>query len=232
MQIPRFSEITTFAYKELIRCSCKTLPIRLTDFADNTGEKIILVSFQEYIKISGLDIQIEDLTLGADFNDGYAIKELRQGLRMVLYNAQTNARRLWYTIYHEVGHLICGHNKHGDIEEVEANFFASQLLMPNAVIRYLADKKYAVTNSFLMDCFGVSCEAAKKKMDYLNNYGYVFRNTYDDDLIALFIDGLERQYPLLEQVSGVSDPIEAYYGSQSNYQKFMLNEQAFIDPDL
>lgn len=230
LQTPRFSEITTLAYKELIRCNFKTLPIRQTDFADNTGKQIILISFQKYIELSGSGIKLEELTLGSDFNDGYAVSELRPGLRMILFNEETHPQRLWYTIYHEVGHFKCGHSKHGSIEEIEAHFFASQLLMPNSIIKYLVNSKYSITHGFLMDCFGVSSAAAKKKIDYLQKYGYHHTHPYDDTLVELFKDGLERRYPLLIGLNS-NTTFKNIYGDESSYKNFLLNEQAFIDPD-
>ncbi|MDR2903178.1 MAG: ImmA/IrrE family metallo-endopeptidase [Clostridiales bacterium] len=228
MQIPRFNEITTLAYAELLRSPLKTLPIRHMDFADNAGKKIIIVSFQDYIKTCGADIKLSDLTLGADFNDGYALHALRPGLRLILYNKETNPRRLWFTLYHEVGHFICAHNRHGDFEEVEANFFASQLLMPNAVIRFFTEKSYAVSAGFLMDCFGVSAEAAEKKMNYLRAYGCHFKNAADDAVIERFQAGLERQFPLLSRRQSRA----AFYGGEQNYQIFAQAEQAFMEPDF
>lgn len=46
-----------------------------------------------------------------------------------------------------------------------------------------------------MDCFGLSGEAAKKKMDYLNEYGFEHTNEYDDIVLMQFKAYIDLKYP-------------------------------------
>ena len=80
------------------------------------------------------------------------------------------------------------HSKHGPREEIEAHYFAAQANAPNAIIRVIAARGYKIDVPFLIKCFGMSSEAANKKMSYLRKYGFNHTNDYDDSLVAHYFD--------------------------------------------
>jgi len=64
---------------------------------------------------------------------GFLIQE--QDLSAIAYNSTHHIHRQRFTVAHEIGHLLLGHNiiDEGSVtetEEKEANIFASELLMP------------------------------------------------------------------------------------------------------
>ena len=112
-------------------------------------------------------------------SDDAAIVEL-DGQLMVFYNDKMPPLRQKFSKGHEFGHACCGHDialitemrKAGDSRfealyakyEVEANFFAAQLFMPEEIIIELAKRGQTIDEAFLAKTFGVSYEAAEKRM--------------------------------------------------------------------
>lgn len=123
------------------------------------------------------------------------MKELRPGLILVLYNKDSIDSRMKHTLWHEVGHIKCGHKAHGAKEEIEAHFFASQANAPNAVIKEIAKRGYAIDANFLIKCFGLSQEAAQKKIDYLKKHHYSHANDYDEIIQMQFSNFINAKYP-------------------------------------
>ena len=81
---------------------------------------------------------------------------------------------------HELGHLQCGHDLDNkdvyDIYEVEANFFAAQLLMPEQVIIELQNRGAMITKENLIEWFSVSKEAAEKRIATLRKIDFKRRS--------------------------------------------------------
>jgi Zn-dependent peptidase ImmA (M78 family) len=193
MAQPRFFDVTTFAYREILRQGISTLPINATSFYDSQNREIIVVSFQKYASLSGLSLNL--LTVGGCFGEGLAMRRLRPDLNLLLYNEQSYNMRQRHTILHETGHFICNHNKHGEIEEVEAHFFASQFLTPNVLIREIKHRGYRISKKFLMNTFKISGEAADKKLNYLTRYPETHKNDYDAAILDSFNNYLNLNFP-------------------------------------
>jgi len=100
-----------------------------------------------------------------------------------------------HTLWHEIGHIKCGHKRHGEQEEIEAHFFASQTNAPNALIKLIAKRGHTVDANFLVQCFGLSQESAKKKMEYLTKYHFSHANEYDEALQVQFMRFINAKYP-------------------------------------
>lgn len=60
-----------------------------------------------------------------------------EGGTLLCYRADGNPARRNFTLAHEWGHIVLAHTEGGAAEEAEANAFASQLLMPQPVVRRL-----------------------------------------------------------------------------------------------
>lgn len=90
-------------------------------------------------------------------------------INLILYNnkAQSAEHRNW-TLAHEVGHVFLEHKKDGDIEEVEAHFFASQIFMPELTLLMMGRKHGQFSALDLVEIFGVSITSAQKRIHTYN----------------------------------------------------------------
>ncbi len=95
--------------------------------------------------------------------EGITVK--RGGLNLILYDdsVKNSGRRNW-TIAHEIGHVLLGHNKTSEKNEREADAFASELLMPEAVIRFLDCRRDApISPEEMTQYFSASLTACKRR---------------------------------------------------------------------
>lgn len=185
-----WSKITTLAYQTLIELNISEFPVSINKIRP-AGVRV--TSYQNYSKKTGLPIDL--LTLNHELDDAFFLQELRPGLKLILYNKDKYGPRLKHSLWHEVGHIKCNHKKHSEKEEIEAHFFAAQANAPNAVIKEIAKRGYSIDILFLQECFGLSEKSARKKKDYLNKYNFDHYNEYDDVIIKLFIDYINKNYP-------------------------------------
>lgn len=129
------------------------------------------------------------------------------GRYIIFYDELAHRPRMKWSIVHEMGHFYLGHdldfkNISDELyakQEIEANFFAAQLLMPDRIIWELVDRYHSdITPSFLQQHFAVSNEAAGKRIETLYKQSD-YRNTRqvreNSDLIitkfGLFINSLK-----------------------------------------
>lgn len=63
------------------------------------------------------------------------------------------------------------------------------------MIKEIAKRGYNINASFLIQCFGLSQEAAKKKIDYLSKYHFEHSNEYDEIVQMQFQSYIDRKYP-------------------------------------
>jgi len=185
-----WSKITSSAYLTLLELDLHEFPIPANKIK---CKNVMICSYQKYSKKTGCSI--EKITLGHELDDAFLLKGLRPGLTMILYDKEKYGARLKHTLLHEVGHIKCNHKNHGEQEEIEAHFFAAQANAPNVLIKAISQRGYAITIPFLMECFGLSEEAAKKKKEYLSKYGFEHSNEYDDVVLMQFNDYINRKYP-------------------------------------
>ncbi len=182
--------ITSLAYLTLLELDLHEFPI--------PGNKIKckgvkISSYQKYAEITGLSIA--EITLGHELDDAFLLKGLRPDLTLILYDKEKYDARMKHTLWHEIGHIKCNHQKHSEKEEIEAHFFAAQANAPNILIKTIASRGYSITVSFLMECFGLSNEAARKKKDYLSKYNFDHANEFDDVVMLQFSDYINDKYP-------------------------------------
>lgn len=189
MQID-WSEITSLAYLTLIELDLHEFPIPAKKIR---CKGVIISSYQKYAAKTG--ISIEQISLGHELEDAFLLKGLRPDVALILYDKDKYGARMKHTLWHEVGHVKRNHKKHGDTEEIEAHFFATQANAPNILIKEISQRGYTIDVPFLMECFGLSEEAAKKKKGYLGKYGFEHKNEYDDVVLIQFKDYINVKYP-------------------------------------
>ncbi len=75
----------------------------------------------------------------ADHVSGFLLEE--KGLAAIAYNSEHHVHRQRFTVAHEIGHLLLGHNHCGgegrelSANEKEAQIFAAELLMPLSFLK-------------------------------------------------------------------------------------------------
>ena len=177
-----WAKITSLAYLTLLELDIHEFPIPAKKIR---CKDVIISSYQKYAKKTGLPI--EKITLGHELEDAFLLKGLRPHVTLILYNK--------HTLWHEIGHIKCGHKKHSEQEEIEAHFFAAQANAPNILIKAISQRGYSINAPFLVECFGLSKEAAEKKMEYLQKYSFNHSNEYDDLVQLQFAQYLNQKYP-------------------------------------
>lgn len=126
-----------------------------------------------------------------------------RGRQILFYDDSNLMTHIKYSILHEFGHAINNHDfrvknkKLYGFYEVETNYFAAQLLMPEQVLRELAHRGMRITKEFLMRHFEVSESAARKRMETLAKTTVEWRSQQEtefDDIIlckfSAFIDNI------------------------------------------
>ena len=185
-----WAKITSLAYLTLLELDIHEFPIPAKKIR---CKDVIISSYQKYAKKTGLPI--EKITLGHELEDAFLLKGLRPNVTPILYNKEKYGPRMKHTLWHEIGHIKCGHKKHSEQEEIEAHFFAAQANAPNILIKAISQRGYSINVPFLMECFGLSKEAAEKKMEYLQKYSFNHSNEYDDLVQVQFTQYLNQKYP-------------------------------------
>ncbi len=185
-----WAKITSLAYLTLLELDIHEFPIPAKKIK---CKDVIISSYQKYAKKTGLPL--EKITLGHELEDAFLLKGLRPGITLILYNKEKYGPRMKHTLWHEIGHIKCGHKKHSEQEEIEAHFFAAQANAPNVLIKAISQRGYSINVPFLMECFGLSKEAAEKKIEYLQKYSFNHSNEYDDLVLLQFSQYMSQKYP-------------------------------------
>ena len=120
-------------------------------------------SYQKAQSKYGLDIR----ALGSE---SAVVVELG-GKQIIFYDKSKPEGHVKFSILHEMGHPANGHDLSiKDLDtyqkyEVETNYFAAQLLMPEQLLREMQRRRKSITVPFLMEHFGVSAVAAVKQIN-------------------------------------------------------------------
>lgn len=109
------------------------------------------------------------------------------GRCIIYYNESEMKERVRFSLLHELGHYILGHDlntkdlKLYNKQEIEANCFAAQLLMPEQILLELQHRGKRIDVSFLMSSFHVSQKAAIKRLDTMYKLNMDFRGKDERD---------------------------------------------------
>lgn len=127
------------AWGVLFECGISEFPVDLGKIADFYGIKIILYSKTNLVQRFG-----EDALDG----DGFVIRNGSE-TQIFINDKIHNRNRRRFTLAHELGHALLGHNldkihyrnnendSQTDMQELEANVFARDILMPATVLAAL-----------------------------------------------------------------------------------------------
>lgn len=138
MQRENYKRARDAAWRTLIEYHIAELPVRVSSLCEM--KKIVLFPYSKNPNfISTVSPNNE--------TDGFTIAGTRT---IIFYNDQCTAQRCRFTIAHELGHIVLGHLKRGEITQMnrepdpkdneleqESNIFASRLLAPACVLHAL-----------------------------------------------------------------------------------------------
>ncbi|MCM1288031.1 MAG: ImmA/IrrE family metallo-endopeptidase [Clostridium sp.] len=140
------------------------------------------------------------------------------GRQIIFYNQLDIDERVRFSMLHEVGHYLLDHDMDTDNkelyerQEIETNFFAAQLLMPEQTLLELQSRGKTIDADFLITSFKVSKEAAEKRIGTLYKINPDFRSKDEkefDDLILLKYKGfLDSIVPKQNQNNWFEDEYE------------------------
>ena len=129
-----------------------------------------------------------------------------QGKKIIFYDETKPDTHNRFSILHELGHEINGHDFSKKDEdtyhryEVETNYFAAQLLMPEQILRECQNRGARINRFFLQTNFGVSAQAADKRIETLARTNVEWRSRakkeFDDIILIKYADFLNRICPI------------------------------------
>lgn len=166
---PDFEKAYIKATEFLIQIADHDFPFNLRKlFAEFTDFK--LISFDQ-LREQGCDQKL----FGSE--DAFILED-PLGFIYLCYNTKSPVERKRFSFAHELGHHCLGHNTDSslmisdrnlyDKQELEANYFAAQLLMPEQIFSTLKDKGVQLNVTDIATYFKVSKEAAQKRLQTLN----------------------------------------------------------------
>ena len=138
---------------------------------------------------------------------------------IIFYNQDEKPERVKFSMLHEYGHRKNGHDFRNEckelyeIAEVETNYFAAQLLMPEQILREFQKRGKRIDKDFLMNTFGVSEQAAIKRIENLRKITWernLLEKQYDDII-------LNKYMPWINSI--VPNNVEYYFIDDEEKQK-------------
>lgn len=123
---------------------------------------------------------------------------------IIFYNQDEKPERVKFSMLHEYGHRKNGHNFRNDCKEfyemaeVETNYFAAQLLMPEQILREFQKRGKRIDKDFLMNTFGVSEQAAIKRIENLKKITWnrsLLEKQYDDIILNKYMPWIDSIVP-------------------------------------
>ncbi len=172
---PDFSKAYSEATNLLLEQSFDDLHIDVRKF-NFTRKKIIIDSVQRYantVRRPVSDFICEEI-------NGCCVLKKRGYSIILYYDTVCCEERKHWGIIHELGHIYLEHTDDSEKSEIEANFFAAQVVMPEQVLRYLRDYKGSLNSAEIYKYFNASQEAVKKRIKTLNKSKPYYHVTEND----------------------------------------------------
>ncbi len=170
--------------------SITTFPYAIKDVIKDAYD----LQFCSFAKASG-KFKIDITAFGSES----AVLIEKMGMNVIFYNQDEPKPRIRFSICHELGHYVQNHKMNLPKEdplygkqEIEANFFAAQILMPEQILRECIRRGKSTNVDFLISSFGVSEEAAEKRCGSLARTNAEYRSysekEYDDIILYKYAD--------------------------------------------
>lgn len=143
------------------------------------NKKIIFSSYKNYAEKT--KVEVSELCINS--NDAMVINHTDE-IKVILYNSDIKSKgRILWSKAHELGHIVLKHQEQGEVEEIEANTFASQLLLPQCLLKKLIDSNIEITTDYIIYKFGLSKAAAESCMKLVGKKLESNYDAYYDDII-------------------------------------------------
>ena len=121
-----YNKIVTATIEVFRKCGVHSFPIDCEDLLKHYGYRLF-----SYKELRDRNPELYSLSLG------YSEDAFRAGAsKIVAYNPERPHGRIRFSLMHELGHHVLGHNGASDQNEKEANAFASHILAPRMAIHY------------------------------------------------------------------------------------------------
>lgn len=182
---PNFSKAYSNANKILVKSNViSTFPFSPTQLVKEQTPFVC----RKYSKAQKYGVDIND------FGSESAVVMSKGDRTIIFYDDSKPITHIGFSILHEAGHPINGHDycvkddETYGIYEVETNYFAAQLLMPEQILREFQRRGIQITIPFLKTNFGVSGKAAEKRINTLaktNTDWYSRAEREFDDIILM-----------------------------------------------
>lgn len=218
MAKPDFSRCTEKATELLYG---QDMSDRILDIRELKYDKdIIFDTIQSYCQLTRISISNFLSPCNDILKDGCTIYDRDTGYYVVLYNADILhfAHRNW-TLAHEVGHIYLEHDKDETIEEIEAHFFASQLFMPEYTLFMMAENYGAVDAHALTEIFGVSYEAATKRINTMRKKFCVSATEKDIEIWENQRERIDMYYTCLNEGYDYRSTLISWAEMKAAYEK-------------
>ena len=170
------------------------------------GEKIKIASYREYSNKVGENVN--NIRLDGTFDDAMVVRI--KGIYLILYNDEIqNSGKILWSLAHEIGHIVLKHNNQGPIEEAEAHAFASQLLLPQCLLKALFRGGKPITIPYLMNKFGLSEKAAISCLKLVKNkLESDYDAMYDDIILKKCDEFLKSELKTVDNRNNFSDEMD------------------------
>ena len=152
-------------------------PVRTKKLIEGNSN-IKCCSYKKAKKYNGLNIE--------DLGSKSAVLTSIEDKHIIFYNESNLKARVRFSMLHEYGHynLDVTDEELYQKYEIETNYFTAQLLMPEQVLREIQNRGKKITKNLLIELFGVSNEAAEKRINTLNkNLRLTLEEKLFDDII-------------------------------------------------
>lgn len=197
---PDFSKAYIKANEMLVKSSIiKTFPFSPRDLIKEQSS-IVCRSYDTARKY-GIEI--------LDFGSESATIFRFRGKSIIFYDETKPKTHIAFSLLHEFGHVILGHDfVKKDQEsyrryEIETNYFVAQLLMPEQIVRELQRRGKKIDIKFLKKTFGVSSQAAQKRIDTLCKIDSEWHSNeekeFDDLIILRHANFLNKICPVIDE---------------------------------
>lgn len=145
-----------------IKCRIHSFPIDCFAILKQYGFRIFT-----YTDLKQQNIQLYELAISYS-GDSFTVGDI------IAYNEKQSAQRISFSLMHEFGHFVLGHEGEDQENENEADEFASHILAPRIVMH-----KYMVKNADqIHDKFGLSYAASNRALtSYKNWYNSICHST-------------------------------------------------------
>lgn len=179
---PDFSKAQLEATKLLLQQELTSFHIDVRNF--KFDKNIIIDSIQHYSQLVNMNISA---FICSELSGCYVIKIPNKDLNIILYDdTEKNEERKHWGIVHELGHIYLEHTCDGEKEEIEAHFFAAQIVTPEILLLKLAKiQNGRLSSTDICENFNCTYTASCKRIKTLSSNTWSYTE-YDKALLIKF----------------------------------------------